>query len=251
MGRNITITALIIAMSVSAAAAPQKQASAKVDIVLERLSKEYRADYLEALSPAFDGNPGAVVSYELATAKHKIANETYEFTPVLLVKVAPKLYALLSTGSLDNAGHSSEGINAIHYLADREGGYKYVDSWFDKGATGTVGNGATAWASTKMLGSNTMFLTEEGGVWQGCGISSTTATELGAKGPVDVASFISHSSSGAGRGQAKYSYTGKITSAVKDKSFTVTYSGTSRFSQTYVRKGAKYERVGPDRVRKC
>jgi hypothetical protein len=142
-------------------------------------------------------------------------------------------------------------LNAIHYLKSGPGGWVKQGEWIDLGATGSVGNGATSWAFSSLLGRNPYLITAGGGVWQGCAIGSTVVTELAPDGPVDRGSFIDGMSSGAGIGQKEEQYDGKIAAAVPDRSFTVAYTGTRAFRQQYVLKDGKYALVGNDRVPGC
>jgi hypothetical protein len=184
-------------------------------------------------------------------AERTIDDATYSFKPIALRPIGNDLWALLSIGSQQDAGHVSSGINAIHYLHAGEGGWKRVGEWLDVGAAGTFGNGATSWGFTKALGKNPYMITSGGGVWQGCAVSSAVVTELAPGGPVDRGAFIDSMSSGAGTGQKEQEYEGSIVAAVPDKSFTVAYTGTRAVKQQYVLKAGKYELVGKEEIPGC
>lgn len=186
-----------------------------------------------------------------AEAARTIDGRDYHFRPVAIHLLPNNVGVLLSAGSLDDAGHSESGLNAIHYLKSSPGGWVKQGEWIGLGATGTVGNAATSWTFSSLLGRNPYLITAGGGVWQGCAISSATVTELAPDGPVDRGSFTDGMSSGAGLGQTEQQYDGKIAAAVPDKGFTVAYVGTRAFKQQYVLKNGKYELVGKDQVPGC
>lgn len=186
-----------------------------------------------------------------ATATREIDGQTYQFRPAAIHLLPDNVGVLLSLGSLDDAGHSDGGINAIHYLQGGPSGWQRKGEWLNLGAVGTVGNAATSWAFSDAIGKNPYLVTAGGGVWQGCAISTATLTELAPNGPVDRAGFTEGMSSGAGIGQKEEQYDGKIAAAVPDKSFTVAYTGTRAFKQQYILKNGKYELVGKDQIPGC
>lgn len=213
-----------------------------------QLGDEADKDIDDAFAEAFQVPPVSTTEME---AVRTIDGEAYYFKPVALRPLGNDLWVLLSTGNQDEAGHVSSGINAIHYLRAPEGGWKRAGEWFGNGATGTFGNGATAWGFTKALGRNLYLVTSGGGVWQGCAVGSAVVTELAPDGPVDRGSFTDGMSSGGGTGQTEQEYEGRIVAAVPDKSFTVAYTGTRAIKQQYVLKDGKYELVGKDQIPGC
>lgn len=213
-----------------------------------QLGDEVHGDMDEAFIAAFQlgGAPA-----DVGEAVRTIDGEAYYFKPAAIHAIGNDIWALLSIGHQDEAGHVSTGINAIHYLRDTKGGWQRMGEWFGNGATGTFGNGATAWGFSRALGKNPYLLTSGGGVWQGCAVGSAVLTELAPDAPVDRGSFTDGMSSGAGVGQKEQEYEGKIISAVPDKSFTVAYNGTRAIRQDYVLKNGRYELVGKDRIPGC
>lgn len=185
------------------------------------------------------------------TATRHIDGRIYTFRPAAIHLLSNNVGVLLSLGSLDEAGHSEGGINAVHYLQGGPSGWQRKGEWLDLGSVGSIGNAATAWAFSDALGKNPYLVTSGGGVWQGCAISSATLTELAPDGPVDRASFTDSMSSGAGLNQKEQGFDGQITSAVPDKSFTVTYTGTRAIKQQYLLTNGKYELVGKDQIPGC
>lgn len=185
------------------------------------------------------------------TATREIDGRTYTFRPAAIHLLPNNVGVLLSLGSLEEAGHSEGGINAIHYLQGGPSGWQRKGEWLNLGSVGSVGNAATSWAFSDALGKNPYLVTSGGGVWQGCAISSATITELAPGGPVDRGGFTDSMSSGAGLNQKEQGFDGQITAAVPDKSFTVTYAGTRAIRQQYVLKNGKYELVGKDQIPGC
>lgn len=186
-----------------------------------------------------------------AEAERVIDDRTYHFRPAAIHLLEDNTGVLLSVGGLDEAGHGDGGLNAIHYLKSSPNGWVKQGEWMDVGAVGTVGNGATSWAFTRLLGRNPYLVTAGGGVWQGCAVSTAAVTELTPDGPVDRGGFTDSMSSGAGIGQKEESYDGQIVAAAPDKSFTVAYTGTRSLKQQYVLKDGKYGLVGKDHVPGC
>lgn len=185
------------------------------------------------------------------TATREIDGRTYTFRPAAIHLLPNNVGVLLSLGSLEEAGHSEGGINAIHYLQGGPAGWQRKGEWLNLGSVGSVGNAATSWAFSDAFGKNPYLVTSGGGVWQGCAISSATITELAPGGPVDRGSFTDSMSSGAGLNQKEQGFDGRITAAVPDKSLTVTYTGTRAIKQQYVLKNGKYELVGNDQIPGC
>lgn len=184
-------------------------------------------------------------------AKRTIDDAVYHFRPVALHRIGPDLWVLLSTGSKKEPGHVDQGVNAVHYLRNAEGGWQLIGEWLNLGSVGTVGNAATAWGFTAALGKNPYLITSGGGVWQGCAVSVAILTELTPSGPVDRSSFTDKMSSGAGLRQKNRAYDGVIVAAERDKSFTVAYTGTRAFRQNYILTQGRYELVGKDQVPGC
>lgn len=184
-------------------------------------------------------------------ATRTIDERSYDFRPVAIHLLPNDVGVLLSLGSLADAGHSEGGMNAIHYLKASANGWVKQGEWIGLGSVGTVGNAATSWAFTGLLGPNPYLVTAGGGVWQGCLVSGAAVTELTPDGPVDRGGFTDAMSSGAGIGQTEQEYDGKIVAAVPGKSFTVGYTGTKALKQQYVLKNGKYELVGKDQIPGC
>lgn len=179
----------------------------------------------------------------------------YSFVPLALIPLSDTRVALVSTGVNECTGQACTGLNAIHYLSHDAGAPRYPyglqGEWLDVGAVGVVGNPALQWGWTRAIADNPVLFTEAGGVWQGRACGYAVLTELTPSGPVDIAriqtAFSDASSDGGDPGVE-----GVITSAEKGRSFTVSYSGSARFDETYKR-GAdgQYRLEGQSRVTAC
>lgn len=186
-----------------------------------------------------------------AIVTREVEGRNYIFTPAAVHLMGDSRAVLLSLGSAPDAGHSDGGINAVHYLKSSPRGWILEGEWLGLGSVGTVGNAATSWTFTGLLGKNPYLVTAGGGVWQGCMISTTGLTELTPERPLDRGSFTNAMSSGAGIGQEEAEYSGQIIAATKDRSFTVGYSGTKSLRQNYVLRGGAYQLVGKDQIPGC
>jgi hypothetical protein len=242
----LSILPLLAAAPAAWAFDPDTPVGEKPEAFPVKLGDEENTTIGAAFRTAFGLEKGAAPE-----AVREIDERTYHFRPVAIHTMADNVAVLLSVGSLEDAGHSEGGVNAVHYLKGSPTGWVKQGEWIDVGAVGTVGNGATSWAFTGLLGANPYLVTAGGGVWQGCLISSAVVTELTPSGPVDRGSFTDAMSSGAGSGQIEQGYDGQIVAAAPGKSFTVGYTGTKAFKQQYVLKDGEYTLVGPEKVPGC
>lgn len=246
----IAVAALAFAAAPAHAFDPDTPVGEAAETFPVVLIGEASSSIARAFGAAFDLSAEQADEY---VTTRRIEGRRYYFSPVALhvVDESNNVWALLSTGSLDGAGHGDGGINAVHYLQASPTGWQRKGEWLNLGATGTVGNAATSWAFTGLLGRNPYLVTSGGGVWQGCALSISTLTELTPGGPVDRGSFTDGMGSGAGIGQTEQSYEGQIVAAEPDKSFSVGYTGTRSLTQRYVLKDGAYELVGKDQIPGC
>lgn len=169
----------------------------------------------------------------------------FDFEPLGILDLGGGRIALLSTGVLRNAGHAEVGLNGIHYLAARNRRLRVVGRWFGLGAEGSNGGNVARWGLSRALSRWPTLYTEGGGTWQGCTVSFATLTELRPAGPVDVAFFpTGFDNGGMAEGLRGQQIDGVIAAAVPDRSFTVRYSGSMRFSEIYARTGNRYRLSG-------
>jgi hypothetical protein len=168
-----------------------------------------------------------------------------DFVPIALTDLGGGRTALISTGTWVEHGHSSTGLNALHYFIHENGRVRITGSWFGFGADGSHGQAAMRWGMVRGLSRWPVLYTEGGGTWQGCTVSGATLTELRPAGPVDVASFpVLYSDAGMVAGHSAGNIRGVLAGVVPDRSFTVRYAGTMRFGETYVRVGDRYRLRG-------
>jgi hypothetical protein len=237
-----TAAAIMIILS-AAAKAPPTKAAPFVPLIAPD-AKANSADMGKMFQAAY-GKP--------APALRTVNEEEYAFSPHAVQSLEPHLVALISMGQNESAGHAQSGMNAIHYLRKTPAGYKVIGEYMGVGVAGTFGQPALRYALTKKLGKNPYFITQAGGTWQGYTCESTSLTELTPAKAVDRGSFASgYSNSGAvSKRRDQQDIDGMITAAVPDKSFTVTFSGTRKFSQTWVRGATEYGLKGEDELPAC
>lgn len=206
--------------------------------------------------------PGTPAAFDVAfpgaernEAVREIGEDTYSFVPLAFIPLSNTRVALVSTGANECTGQACSGMNTVHYLGHDAGAPQYPYSlqgeWLDVGATGVVGNPALRWGWTTAITNNPVLYTEAGGVWQGRACGQAMLTELTPDGPVEIANIqIYFSDSSAENGEMDVD--GVIISADKGRSFTVSYSGSSRFTETY-RRGAdgRFKLDGRSQVPAC
>jgi len=205
---------------------------------------------------AFEAAFGRKTQYDGGGRWYELTREVdghdITFVPLTLISLPDGRKALITTGASDCTSHACSGVNAVHYL-QREGARYQVDGeWLDVGASGTFGNPARRWGWTAAITGAPVLYTEGGGVWQGYACSAATLTELGAHGPVEIASIPIHYSNGGAVDTGTVTLTGTITAAEQGRSFTVSYAGSSQFDELYVR-GAdgRYRLEGDTKVPHC
>ncbi len=177
-----------------------------------------------------------------APTMRTIEAQDYSFSPEAVQSLGGDMFALISMGQNENDGHASSGMNAIHYVRKTTSGYIKVGEWFDIGAAATFGAPALSYGFTNKLGRNAYLVTQAGGTWQGTTCEWTYLTELTPEKPFNSANFASfYSNSGAveeGSGKEE-SIESVIISAIPDKSFAVSFSGSRKFTQNWVHNGSQ------------
>lgn len=205
------------------------------------------------------GTPAAfVVAFPGAQrneAVREIGEDTYSFVPLAFIPLSDTRVALVSTGANECTGQACSGMNAVHYLDHDAGAPRYPytlqGEWLDVGAAGVVGNPALRWGWTKAIAAGPVLYTEAGGVWQGRACGYAVLTELTPAGPVQIARIQTYfSDASADDGEAGVD--GVITAADQGRSFTVSYTGSASFKETYTR-GAdgQFRLDGQSRVPAC
>lgn len=185
-------------------------------------------------------------------AVREVKGQKITFVPLALVKLPGDVTALVSTGASDCEAHACAGLNSVHYLRRARDSYDYVKAgeWLDVGVSGTWGNPAARWGVSDAITGTPVLYTEAGGTWQGYSCDVAVLTELGPKGPVEIARVpIYYSDASRDDGPT---LRGTITAAEPGRSFTVTYAGSERFSERYVRgAGGSYKLEGKSRMKTC
>jgi hypothetical protein len=246
MPSSKTIAAVCLAAFAVAAALP---ASAQSLIEIQDVDRDN----------VIAGTPAAfVVAFPEAQrneAVRKIGDDVYSFVPLAFIPLSDTRVALVSTGANECTGQACSGMNAVHYLDHDAGAPRYPytlqGEWLDVGAAGVVGNPALRGGWTKAIAANPVLYTEAGGVWQGRGCGYAELTELTPSGPVRIARIQTYfSDASADDGEAGVD--GVITAADQGRSFTMSYTGSASFKETYTR-GAdgQFRLDGQSRVPAC
>ena len=186
------------------------------------------------------GSPGsAIVTLE---------GEKIRYQPVALVDVEGQK-VLVAKGTVIDAAHVTAGkVAAIYFGPDgsvQRRDLKAVES----GSSGAVGN---VWVSSK-FGPLPMIVAEGGGTWQGYSCDMVTLAELTPAGPRELADVPTYyDDSGIDeKADTGVTLTGRIANIQVGKSFDVVYSGSRRFTETWVRRGDKYELAGETKMLSC
>ena len=241
----------VITLCLAAAAAASVVAPAAAQSLIE--VKDVDRDAVPAGTPA-----AFAVSFPDAQrneATREIGEDSYSFVPLAFIPLSDTRVALVSTGANACTGQACTGLNAVHYLSHDAGEprhpYSLQGEWLDVGAAGVMGNPALQWGWTRAIADNPVLFTEAWGVWQGRACGYAVLTELTPSGPKDIAR-IQTSFSDASSDDGDPGVEGVIISADKGRSFTVSYSGSARFDETYTR-GAdgQYRLQGASRVTAC
>jgi hypothetical protein len=178
--------------------------------------------------------------------------EQVKFKPGALVQ-APFGPALLAPGEVIDAAHASSGKMGVVYLKRTPKDFGVVKRFIpatETGSFGTIGK----WRVSRAFGQLPVVIVEGGGTWQGCTVNNATLLELAPRGPRELANVPLYNYYAADfGGRRPTNLRGQITRILPNRSFEVTYSGSSRFTERYVRRGDHYVLVGggDSRVEGC
>jgi hypothetical protein len=169
--------------------------------------------------------------------------ETIKYTPGALVET-PFGPVLISPGEVLNAGHVNSGKLAAIYLKRSPRGFAVTKRFLraaETGSFGTIGK----WRVSRTFGRLPVVVVEGGGTWQGCTVHNGTLLELAPEGPRELVTvpLYNYYAPDFGRGRP-INLRGKIIGIVANRSFEIAYSGSSRFTERYVRRGDKYVLAG-------
>ncbi len=252
---NATIIAALFLASASTAA-PSKKALSKSskasasksygkDIPLTAVPEEPSKGTGEAYALVFNANSAA-------TKTIKFEDKDFEMRGVNLSRLRNGVWALFSVAN-GEACRTCSGMNAVHYLNDEEGGWRLKSEHLNIGAAALMGNPARQWAITPLLAANPVLITRAGGLWQGYSCDVVNLTELAPSGPIDRGTLpISYSNEGGAKeGEKIVDLDGMIVSGNAGKNFSIRFSGSSKFTQSYRLTNGKYKLVGKPQLQVC
>lgn len=163
---------------------------------------------------------------------------------------APFGPVLISHGQIEDAGHSDAGTIRVDYLTERDGRFTVVRSFPKVLELGSMGD-LSDWSVSDRFTNLPVIVAEGGGTWQGYSCSMTALAELRPDGPVEVASIHSGYDNGGAVEGAVTSAEGKIVDVVRNKGFTVRYTGSMAFDERYVWRDGRFVLDGKSRVPEC
>ena len=159
---------------------------------------------------------------------------------------------LISEGRADgrDMAHATSGRLDVTYFS-RVGGALSVRRRFPNAVTvgsfGAIGE----WSLSGRFTSMPVIYASGGFTGQGITEGCTILTEIAPSGPRTIATIPDvYNSEGAGRPPIE-DVTGRIGDIVRDRQFTVRYTGTARQVRRYVRRGAIFERQGSPVLTHC
>ena len=169
------------------------------------------------------------------------------FAPGTLVD-APFGPVLVSQGHVPDASHADSGYVAVHYLRASDDGFTVARAFPEAVKSGSNGD-MTEMAVSLNFADLPVIYTQGGGTWQGYTCGWTTLTELRPDGPAELVTVMTmyEDSSRAG-GE---SIAGKIADVVPGRSFTVRFSGSREFTNTYERRGGRYVLAAGEALEGC
>ncbi len=165
------------------------------------------------------------------------------FVPGKMIWLPDGRAALLSPGGIKDAAHVASGRLALHYLKRTGTTYKVVKEWLNTGIGASMGAAPDFTLSAKLL-SNPVILSEGGSMGQGYTCTVLQLVELLPAGPSGIGKipfYFDNEGAAARPGQVR-KITGKITNIKMNRSFDVSYTGSKRFTETWIRTAPPYTR---------
>lgn len=239
MLKSAGVVALALTATLSAAAQPARGLFPVMDVDRDTVPAGTPAAFAAVFGPSPRNE-----------AVRQVDGERITYVPLALIPLGGGSVALVSTGQSGCTGHACSGVNAVQYLRGSAADCEKVGDLVDVGAAGTWGNPATGWGWTDAITGTPVLYTEGGGTWQGYTCTLAALTELRPAGPVEIASIpIAYSDASRDNGTT---LEGRITAAERGRSFTVSYTGSRRFSERYVRReDGRYTLDGRSQVETC
>ena len=203
---------------------------------------------LAALAAQVSSDAAAAFRKAFAKPTVTLEGEKIKYEPVALVEVEGRK-VLVAKGTVIDAAHVTSGkVAAIYFGADGKVQARHLKA-LESGSSGVI---ADVSVSTK-FGSLPMIVAEGGGTWQGYSCDMVSLVELTLSGPREVADVPTYyDDSGIDeKAETGVTLTGKIANIQPGKSFDVVYSGSRSFTETWVRRGDKYELAGETKMLSC
>jgi hypothetical protein len=159
-----------------------------------------------------------------------LVDDAHEIVATRLVEAS---HGPVRVTEIEPRDRSEPGYLTVTYLARRDG--DHVDKVEYTGVAETNLNGYPgSWSIDDRLSDWPVIVTETGLAWHGRTCTFLTLTELLPTGPFTLAAFgRSYASDGSTRERADIR--GEIVDIERGRSFTVRYTGTRNFEQTYRR----------------
>jgi hypothetical protein len=203
---------------------------------------------IAALAAEVSANEAAAFRRAFPSPIVTIEGEQIKYEPVALVPVGHQR-VLVAKGTVIDAAHVTSGKVATLYFG-RDGKVERRNlKALESGSSGVIAN---VWVSAK-FGPLPMVVAEGGGTWQGYSCDLVTLIELTPGGPRELADVPTYyDDSGIDeKADTGVTLTGRIDNIRSGKSFDVVYSGSRNFTETWVRRGDKYELAGETRMLSC
>jgi len=164
------------------------------------------------------------------------------YVPRRLVPLPDGHVALIGTIEKGDAAHVETGWLAVHYLERNGAGYRLTGAWPQAAAGNGFGGAPSAWRVTDRLSDNPTVESEAGYGNQGSFCTWITLIELAPGGPVTSKVVLSgYDDSGFQDGRAPVTtLTGILSDIVKNRRFDMSFTGSRRFTDHYVRRDGKW-----------
>lgn len=181
------------------------------------------------------------------------------FTPGRLVWLGDRA-ALISPGEIADACHGCYGSLAIHYLRPTGAGFEVEGEWLERAGGSSFGAAGSNWGVTDRFGPNPVVYAESGFTGQGYTCTVMTMTELAPREPIesegvpihmDNAGAVLDDTGQTSGGDPPREVSGEIVNVQKGRGFTVRFTGTERFDETYVYRAGRFVRTSGESRATC
>lgn len=181
------------------------------------------------------------------------------FTPGRLVWMGDRA-VLISPGEIADACHGCYGSLAIHYLRPSGDGFEVEGEWLERAGGSSFGAAGSNWGVSDRFGPHPVVYAESGFTGQGYTCTVMTMTELAPREPIqsdavpihmDNAGAVLDETGRTGGGDPLREVSGEIVDVAKGRGFTVRFTGTERFDETYVYRGGRFVRTSGESRATC